>query len=80
MLASQIARRPLLSGKVVFSNKSCVLDCTVRELSPKGAVISLNNTLRVPQVFELRIPSLSIKYPCETASRTLTEIRLNIVQ
>lgn len=75
-----LARRTLLLGKIVYANKSCMLDCTVRELSTSQAVVQLPNTLRVPNLVELRIPSLGASYVCETASRTLSEMRLNILR
>jgi hypothetical protein len=75
----QLARRTLLGAKIVFADRTCVLDCTVRELSPKRAVITMPNTLGVPLVLELRIPSLRRTYLCETASRSLLQINLNIV-
>ncbi|MDX2201983.1 MAG: hypothetical protein NW223_04490 [Hyphomicrobiaceae bacterium] len=73
-------RRTLLGGKLVYANKTCVRDCTVRQLSPDGAVISLPSTLGLPRVLELRIPSLAAAYVCETTSRTLSEMRLSFVR
>lgn len=76
----KLARRTLLGGKIIYGERRCILDCTVRELSDTQAVAVLPNTLRVPHIVELRIPSLAASYVCETASRTLCEIRLNILR
>lgn len=79
-LRRQPAPRTLLAGKVVFNNKCCVMDCVVRELSPRHAIISMPNTSGVPNMLELRIPSRGATYSCEATFRTLYEIRLGILR
>lgn len=78
-LARLPSGRTFLAGKIVFSNKRCVLDCTVRELTRERAVVELPNTTLVPKILELRVPSLSASYVCEPTSRSLYEIRLAIL-
>lgn len=82
-MRSSLARLPSgrthLAGKIVFANKSCVLDCTVRELTPERAVVELPNTTLVPNILELRVPCLAASYVCKATSRSLYEIRLAIL-
>ena len=53
-------RRTVLKGRVVFNNRSSVLDCTVRDLSDTGAQITLADVSTLPPDFELEIPSKDI--------------------
>ena len=47
--------RMLRAGKIVFNNKSSVIDCLVRNLSPTGACLLVSNVIGVPSTFELLI-------------------------
>jgi hypothetical protein len=47
--------RTLKTGKIVFDRRSCVIDCTVRNLSAVGACLELPSTLGVPERFDLVI-------------------------
>ena len=47
--------RTLKSGKIIFNNKSCVVDCTIRNLSGKGAFLTVSSTVGIPESFELLI-------------------------
>ena len=46
-----------LKGRIVFNNRSSVLDCTVRNLSDTGAGISFAGISPLPTEFELEIPN-----------------------
>ncbi len=49
-------RRTVLRGRVVFNNRSSVLDCTVRDLSDSGAQLTLADVSALLPEFELEIP------------------------
>jgi hypothetical protein len=49
--------RTLKGALVVFGNHQLALDCLIRNISDGGAKISLEETLDVPEDFELLIPS-----------------------
>lgn len=51
----QIRHRVLKSAKIVFNQKFCVVDCTVRSLSDGGACIQLSSIVGIPDTFELQI-------------------------
>ena len=44
-------------ARIVFNNRSSVLDCTVRDLSDTGAGISFASVSPIPTEFELEIPA-----------------------
>ena len=46
-----------LKARIVFNNRSSVLDCTVRDLSDTGAGISFAGISPIPREFELEIPA-----------------------
>jgi hypothetical protein len=40
-------------GKILFNNRRSVLDCTIRNLSPGGACVQVENLVGVPATFDL---------------------------
>ncbi len=44
-------------ARIVFKNRSSVLNCTVRDLSDTGAGISFAGVCAIPTEFELEIPA-----------------------
>jgi len=46
-------RRIFKSGRIVFSQRRAVIDCTVRNVSQTGAMLQVGNSVTVPQEFEL---------------------------
>jgi PilZ domain len=56
-------RRTVLTGKVLFNDRTSVFDCTVRNLSDAGAQITLADVSTLPLDFELEIPSKGMVAP-----------------
>ena len=48
-------RRVLKTGRIVFNDRSSVLNCTIRNLSGEGALLRIPLTLDVPHDFDLLI-------------------------
>jgi hypothetical protein len=48
--------RSLLGGRIVFDERRCTLDCTVRNISPQGALVVLSESFRMPEKFDFTIP------------------------
>jgi hypothetical protein len=48
-------RRTLKEGRIVFNDKRSVIDCTVLNLSEKGANLRLPSFVDVPDTFELHV-------------------------
>ena len=46
-------RRTLKAAQIFFNNRRCVIDCTVRNLSTGGALLSVPNVMGVPDQFDL---------------------------
>jgi hypothetical protein len=44
--------RTLKAGKIILSRTS-VIDCTIRNLSPEGAAIAVDNAVTLPAEFDL---------------------------
>jgi hypothetical protein len=55
-LRSAVRTRCLLRGRVVFNARSATVECTVRDISPKGAKLLITDSVTVPDVFELEFP------------------------
>ena len=51
----------VLKGRIVFNNRSSVLNCTVRDLSETGARIYCADVSEMPPEFDLEIPSRGIQ-------------------
>jgi hypothetical protein len=50
-----------LKARIVFNNRSSVLDCTVRDLSETGARIYFADVSAIPPEFELEIPNRGLR-------------------
>lgn len=48
--------KSLLGGKVVFGRLQSVMDCTVRNVAPHGALVVFAHTALTPSEFLLHIP------------------------
>ncbi|MBX9684840.1 MAG: PilZ domain-containing protein [Hyphomicrobium sp.] len=72
--ASGIGHGLLLGGKIIFNERSSVMDCTVRALSKDSAELRLPNTLSVPRAFELVVKPHNKTYACEVVWRSATDM------
>ncbi len=54
--------RCFLRAKIVFNNRNSTFDCTVRNISDKGAKIELASAASVPARFELEVPQKNRVY------------------
>lgn len=48
-------KRTLKGARIVFNNKSSVIDCVVRNRSTRGALLELSSVVGVPTMFDLYI-------------------------
>ncbi len=48
--------RSFLRAQIIFNNRMTTIDCIVKNISPTGARVALNDTLAVPTEFEIYIP------------------------
>ncbi|SRR6266567_2627424 len=60
-------QRTLKTGKIIFNQRSSVVDCTVRNLSTKGALLQIVSTLGIPNDFDLVIEPDKAAVACRVA-------------
>ncbi len=48
--------RAFLRAQIIFNNRMSTIDCIIKNISPLGAKIALNDTLAVPTEFDIYIP------------------------
>ena len=53
----ELRRRILKTGKILFAQGTRMLDCTIRNISAKGAMLQIPNSIDVPDKFQLYEPS-----------------------
>jgi hypothetical protein len=68
--------RTLKSGKIIFNQKSSILDCTIRNLSKQGACLEMPSTLGIPPYFELLFVADRTVRSCDVA--WITETRMGV--
>lgn len=72
-------RRTILKGgHIVFNGGRSTIDCTVRNLSPKGAKLLVTSAFGIPDTFDLLVQGNS-RQPCRVAWRKAKEIGVAFV-
>ena len=61
--------RTLKSGKIVFNLHSCVVDCTVRNLTTQGALLVVPSLVGIPENFELMLEADHARHDCRVMWR-----------
>ena len=66
--------RTLRSGKIIYNNQSCILDCLIRDISSTGCRIRVANPGMVPNHFVLQVIGTNQKHDCDICWRTAQEL------
>ncbi|MDO8360795.1 MAG: PilZ domain-containing protein [Devosia sp.] len=66
-------RTTLKVGHIVFNNGRSTIDCTVRNLSAKGAKLLVASVVGIPDTFDLMLDGHT-RQPCRVAWRRLKEL------
>lgn len=66
-------RKTLKGGHILFNGGRSSIDCTVRNLSAKGAKLQVASVVGIPGSFLLEVQGNS-RQPCRVIWRTLREI------
>jgi hypothetical protein len=67
-------RRPTLKGgRIVFNAGRSTINCTVRNLSSKGAKLQVTSVVGIPDTFDLLMEGTA-RQPCRVVWRTLKEL------
>ena len=61
--------RTLKSGKIVVQSGRWVVDCTVRNLSAKGALLTVPSLAGIPEKFELVLEATGAHHQCRVIWR-----------
>jgi len=68
-----------LSGRIVYMDKSGMLDCHVKNLSTTGAKIAIADSIGVPEEFELQIPARNLTHHAVVKWRRLGAVGVEFV-
>jgi hypothetical protein len=71
-------RTTLKGGRVAFNAGRSTVDCTVRNLSNKGAKLIVNSVVGIPDTFDLVLSDHS-KQACRVIWRSLKELGVEFV-
>ena len=71
---STARKKVLRTGKVIYNNKSCVVDCQVRDLSDTGCRIRVASSASLPRHFQIAILGTDRTRECEAMWRTAGEV------
>ena len=66
-------RTTLKGGRVAFNAGRSTVDCTVRNLSSKGAKLQVTSVFGIPDTFDLLLDGHR-RQPCRVVWRTLKEL------
>ena len=66
-------RSTLKGGRIVFNAGRSTIDCTVRNLSPRGAKLQVTSVIGIPDTFDLLLDGHA-RQPCRVAWRSLKEL------
>jgi hypothetical protein len=66
--------RALKSAKIIFNHRSSTIDCTVRNLSDRGAKLIVGTQVGIPKAFDLSFPADGTSRPCKVIWRKEGEL------
>ena len=54
--------RAFLRARIIFNNQNTSIECTIKNISSKGAKIVLSEALAIPSEFDLEVPQKGRTY------------------
>jgi hypothetical protein len=66
-------RRALKSARIAFKGHGVTIDCTVRNLSDRGACLNVESPIGIPDTFDLVLDHESVR-DCRVTWRKATQI------
>lgn len=66
--------RTLKGGRIIFNAGRSTIDCTIRNLSNKGAKLEVISVVGIPNTFDLAIGEEGTMQSCRVVWRTLKEL------
>jgi alpha-mannosidase len=71
--------RSFLRAQIVFNNRMTTIECIIKNYSASGAKIALNDTLAVPNEFDVYIPAKQRNHHARLVWRDKDSIGVNFV-
>lgn len=68
-----VRRRTLKGGRIIFNAGRSTIDCTIRDLSGKGAKLQVTSVIGIPNTFDLSVGG-GDRQPCRVVWRALKEL------
>lgn len=68
-----------LKARIVFNNLSSTMDCTVRNISERGALLTMPSTIGAPGEFTLHLLERRMKYPSRAIWRGWNRLGLEFI-
>ncbi len=72
--------RSLLRARILFNNHNSTIDCIIKNFSPFGAKIELDNTMSIPDSFDLEIPQKGRTYRAKLSWRDRDAIGVEFIE
>lgn len=70
--------KTLRSGLIIYDQGRCTMACTILEISAGGARLRPQDSVWVPDSFDLRLPNAS-RRPCELVRKDRTDIAVRFI-
>lgn len=76
---SRARQRTLRSGKIVYNNQTCVMDCQIRDMSEGGCRVRVASTASLPRHFDIQITGMKERRLCEVKWRSPQELGVQFI-
>jgi hypothetical protein len=74
-----VRRKTLKGGRIIFNAGRSTIDCSIRDLSSKGARLLVTSVVGIPNTFDLSISGTD-RQPCRVVWRALKELGVEFRQ
>ncbi len=71
--------RSFLRAQIIFNNRMSTIDCIVKNISPTGARVALNETLALPTEFDIYIPQRGRSHHARLVWRDTDSIGIDFI-
>ncbi len=72
--------RSFLRARIIYNNQNSTIDCTIKNFSLHGAKIELNDTMSIPNSFDLEVPQKGRTYRARLSWRDKTSIGVEFIE
>lgn len=68
--------KTLKTAMIIYDQGRCTMPCTILEISPEGAMLRPQDTIWVPESFDLRLPDGTRRH-CDVVRKVRTDIAVH---